>query len=140
MANMFFASTFLIASFHGLFCVNHARHSMFQDDREIYTYSNISQAQNEVVSISFEKIQKIKENPPFMQRMRQQKSKRDPNYVAWSSITNNMDMLREHLKEKLFVEVQRRHEGLQFLKLFRSSKISCSTWKHWTSETKETSG
>jgi hypothetical protein len=48
-----------------------------------------------------------------MQRMTKQKSKRDPDYVAWSSVTNNMDVLREHLKEKLFVEVERRHGGLR---------------------------
>ena len=37
--------------------------------------------------------------------------KRDPQYVAWASVTNNMDVLRGHLKEKLFVEVARRDGG-----------------------------
>ena len=46
-----------------------------------------------------------------MERMREHLMKRDPGYVAWTSLTNNMDVLRGHLKEKLFVEVARRHEG-----------------------------
>ena len=113
MANIFFASTFLIASFHGIHSVNHAGHSMLKGDYELSTSPNLSQAQSENVSESFEKIQKIKENTSLMQNLRKQKSKRDPNYVAWSSVTNNMDVLREHFKEKLYVEVERRHGGLR---------------------------
>ena len=37
--------------------------------------------------------------------------KRDPSYVGWTSVTNNMDVLRGHLREKLFVEVARRDGG-----------------------------
>jgi hypothetical protein len=86
---------------------------MFQDDGKLSTSPYSSQDQNETVSESFEKIQKMKENALFMQRMRKQKSKRDPNDVAWSSVSNNIDILREHLKGKLFVEVERRHGGLR---------------------------
>ena len=39
------------------------------------------------------------------------RSKRDPGYVPWTSVTNNMDVLRGHLKEKLFVEVAIREGG-----------------------------
>ena len=112
MANNFFASTFFIASLKGLLCAHLAGYSMFQDDGELSTSPYSSQDQNETVSESFKKIQKKKENPPFMQRMRKQESKRDPNYVAWSSVSINMDVLREHLKG-LFVEVERRHGGLR---------------------------
>ena len=52
-----------------------------------------------------------KRSPFNMERMREHLMKRDPGYVAWTSVTNNMDVLRGHLKEKLFVEVARRHEG-----------------------------
>ena len=52
-----------------------------------------------------------KRSPFNMERMREHLMKRDPGYVAWSSVTNNMDVLRGHLKEKLFVEVARRHGG-----------------------------
>ena len=113
MANKFFALTFLIGSFQGLLCIKLAGHSMLQDDGELSTSPNLSQTQSENVSESFEMIQNKKENPPLMQILRKQKSKRDPDYVAWSSFTNNMDLLREHLKEKLFVEVERRHGGLR---------------------------
>ena len=81
MHKLVFASTFLIASFQGLLCAYLARslhiaeHSMFQDDGELST------------------------SP---QRMGKQSCKRDPNYVDWSSVSNNMDVLREHLKERLF--------------------------------------
>ena len=104
---MFFAATFLIASFHGLLCVNQAVHSMFQDDQELSTFPNFPQTQNEDFSLE------TNQNQPLIQKMRKQMSKRDPNYVAWISVSNNMDVLREHLKEKLFVEVQRRNGGLQ---------------------------
>ena len=110
IANIFFASIFLIASFPR---AHLAGHSMLQDDGELSTSPNLSQTQSENVSESFEMIQNKKENPPLMQKLRKQKSKRVPDYVAWSSITNNMDLLREHLKEKLFVEVERRHGGLR---------------------------
>ena len=46
-----------------------------------------------------------------MERMRKSLMKRDPGYVAWTTVTNNMEVLRGHLKEKLFVEVARRHGG-----------------------------
>ena len=52
-----------------------------------------------------------KRSPFNMERMREHLMKRDPGYVAWTSLTDNMDVLRGHLKEKLFVEVARRHEG-----------------------------
>ena len=104
---MFFASTFLLASFHGLLCVNQSVHSMYQDDQELSTFPNFPQTQN--VDFSLE----TNQNQPLIQKMRKQMSKRDPNYVAWISVSNNMDVLREHLKEKLFVEVQRRNGGLQ---------------------------
>ena len=104
---MNFASTVLIESFHGLLCLNQAVHSMFQDDQELSTFPNFPQTQN--VDFSLE----TNQNQPLIQKMRKQMSKRDPNYVAWISVSNNMDVLREHLKEKLFVEVQRRNGGLQ---------------------------
>ena len=52
-----------------------------------------------------------KRSPFNMERMREHLMKRDPGYVAWTSVTNNMDVLRGHLKEKLFVEVARRNGG-----------------------------
>ena len=52
-----------------------------------------------------------KRSPFNMERMREHLMKRDPGYVAWTSVTNNMDVLQGYLKEKLFVEVARRHEG-----------------------------
>ena len=52
-----------------------------------------------------------KRSPFNMERMREHLMKRDPGYVAWTSVTNNMDVLRGHLKEKLFVEVARRRGG-----------------------------
>merc|ERR1712128_319189 len=52
-----------------------------------------------------------KRSPFNMERMREHLMKRDPGYVAWTSVTNNMDVLRGHLKEKLFVEVARRQGG-----------------------------
>ena len=36
------------------------------------------------------------------------REKRDPGFMAWTSVNSNMDVLRGHLKEKLFVEVARR--------------------------------
>merc|ERR1712106_514857 len=52
-----------------------------------------------------------KRSPFNMERVREHLMKRDPGYVAWTSVTNNMDILRGHLKEKLFVEVARRNGG-----------------------------
>ena len=103
MHKLVFASTFLIASFQGLLCENLAEHSIFQDDGELSTSPRLRLVKNAVVSESVEKIQKIKGNPPVMQRMGKQRSMRDPNYVNWSSVTNNKDVLREHSKERLFV-------------------------------------
>ena len=53
------------------------------------------------------------DNPEFLlvRESLDKRSKRDPGYVAWTSVTNNMDVLRGHLKEKLFVEVARREGG-----------------------------
>ena len=58
-----------------------------------------------------DKRSRSKRSPFNMERMREHLSKRDPGYVAWTSVTNNMDVLRGHLKEKLFVEVARRNGG-----------------------------
>ena len=46
-----------------------------------------------------------KRSPFNMERMKEHLMKRDPGYVAWTSLTNNMDVLRGHLKESLFVQV-----------------------------------
>ena len=58
-----------------------------------------------------DKRSRSKRSPLSMERMREHLMKRDPGYVAWASVTNNMDVLRGHLKEKLFVEVARRQGG-----------------------------
>ena len=58
-----------------------------------------------------DKRSRSKRSPFNMERMREHLMKRDPGYVAWTSVTNNMDVLRGHLKEKLFVEVARRNGG-----------------------------
>ena len=52
-----------------------------------------------------------KRSPFKMKRIREFLMKRDPGYVAWTSVPNNMDVLRGHLNEKLFAKVARQHEG-----------------------------
>merc|ERR1711874_2046 len=59
-----------------------------------------------------DKRSRSKRSPEFnMEGFREHLVKRDPGYMAWTSVTNNMDVLRGHLKEKLFVEVARRDGG-----------------------------
>jgi hypothetical protein len=58
-----------------------------------------------------EKRSRNKKSPFNMERMREHLMKRDPGYVAWTSVNNNMDVLRDHLKEKLLLKVARRDGG-----------------------------
>ena len=64
-----------------------------------------------LVRESLDKRSRGKRSSSSMERMREHLMKRDPGYVSWTSVTNNMDVLRGHLKEKLFVEVARRQGG-----------------------------
>ena len=56
-----------------------------------------------------DKRSRSKRSPFNMERIREHLMKRDPG-SSWS-VTNNMDVLRGHLKEKLFVELARRNGG-----------------------------
>ena len=56
-----------------------------------------------------DKRSRSKRSPFNMERIREHLMKRDPG-SSWS-VTNNMDVLRGHLKEELFVEVARKDGG-----------------------------
>ena len=59
-----------------------------------------------------DKISRSRRSSMSMESVEGQVVKRDHSYVGWSSVTNNMDVLRGHLREKILEVARRDWNGL----------------------------
>ena len=91
---------------------------MTKHKRYLQVDLDLSEAREEVEDPDFllvreaqDKRSRNKRSPFKMEIIREHLMKRDPGYIAWTSVTKNMDVLQGHLNEKLFAKVARQHEG-----------------------------